>query len=71
MDLKKIPCNFCDGTGVINYFKGVSRFLLTSEDCPECGGMGFIVSEEEFEPLRPVKNSKDNYLKNKTNKTGD
>lgn len=42
----KKTCEFCNGTGQISFFKGVSRFLLSSEDCPECAGLGFIVSEE-------------------------
>ncbi|MEN8189774.1 MAG: HU family DNA-binding protein [Thermodesulfobacteriota bacterium] len=34
------PCAFCNGSGQISYFKGVSRFLLSEEECPECGGTG-------------------------------
>ena len=41
--MKKI-CELCGGTGHISYFKGVSRFLLSTEDCPECAGLGFISS---------------------------
>jgi DnaJ-class molecular chaperone len=34
------PCTFCHGSGEICSFKGVSRFLLTSEECPHCSGTG-------------------------------
>jgi len=37
---KKI-CDVCGGTGQVSYFKGVSRFLLTSEECDACAGTGF------------------------------
>lgn len=36
---KKI-CDVCGGTGQINFFKGVSRFLLSAEECSECAGTG-------------------------------
>ena len=44
--MKKI-CELCGGTGQISYFKGVSRFILSTEDCPECAGLGFIPSSGE------------------------
>ena len=37
---KKI-CGICGGTGQLSYFKGVSRFLLSTEECEECAGTGF------------------------------
>lgn len=40
-------CQICNGSGQISYFKGVSRFLLSEEECPACGGLGFIVDEEK------------------------
>jgi DnaJ-class molecular chaperone len=42
----KKSCETCGGVGQISYFKGVSRFLLSSEECPECDGFGYIVSED-------------------------
>lgn len=41
----KRTCELCSGTGQISYFKGVSRFLLSTEDCPECAGLGYILSD--------------------------
>jgi len=37
----KKPCETCAGSGQISYFKGVSRFLLSWEECPECSGTGY------------------------------
>jgi len=42
MRAKQKICETCHGSGQVSYFKGVSRFLLSSEECPECGGLGFI-----------------------------
>jgi len=36
----KKNCTACGGTGQIAFFQGVSRFLLTVEECPECAGTG-------------------------------
>ena len=48
---KKPVCEVCDGSGQICSFKGVSRFALSWEDCPVCGGMGFLLpGDEEQEP---------------------
>lgn len=40
-------CPVCLGSGQISYFKGVSRFILSEEDCPACAGMGFLIEPEE------------------------
>ena len=39
------PCPGCGGSGQISYFKGVSRFLLSWEECPECAGLGFRLEQ--------------------------
>ena len=44
---KKTTCILCNGSGQVSYFKGVSRFLLSEEDCPECGGTGFVFADEK------------------------
>lgn len=36
----QLLCEFCNGTGEISSFKGVSRFLLSREECPFCAGTG-------------------------------
>jgi len=41
------PCPACGGSGQINFFQGVSRFLLTVEDCPQCAGLGVIATEPD------------------------
>jgi DnaJ-class molecular chaperone len=38
-------CQMCNGSGQLSLFKGVSRFLLSWEECPECGGLGYIISD--------------------------
>jgi len=49
------PCPGCNGTGQTTHFGGVSRFLLSYEDCPECNGVGFLAQEADnslpFEPI--------------------
>lgn len=48
----KQNCQTCNGTGQISFFKGVSRFLLSCEECPECCGLG-----SHPEPETPDKKS--------------
>ena len=43
----KKTCEICNGSGQISYFKGVSRFLLSWEDCPECHGSGYQVAPDD------------------------
>ena len=38
---QKEICDICGGTGQVSYFKGVSRFLLSTEECSECAGTGY------------------------------
>jgi len=40
------PCPGCNGTGQITYFGGVSRFLLSHEECPECYGTGLLATPQ-------------------------
>jgi len=40
--MKTTLCEFCQGSGQLASFLGVSRFLLTWDDCPQCGGTGRI-----------------------------
>jgi DnaJ-class molecular chaperone len=45
---RKILCRGCGGSGQISFFKGVSRFLLSSEECPECSGLGYLFTDNEI-----------------------
>ncbi|MBW2506715.1 MAG: hypothetical protein JRD19_06585 [Deltaproteobacteria bacterium] len=38
---KKKFCEVCGGTGQVSYFKGVSRFLLSNDECAACAGTGY------------------------------
>ncbi|KGO33563.1 hypothetical protein JT06_13805 [Desulfobulbus sp. Tol-SR] len=51
------PCPICNGCGQISSFKGVSRFPLTTEECPACGGTGLELDDElqKSEPPPPTK----------------
>ena len=50
--IAKQPCPACSGSGQIRYFQGVSRFLLSCEECPECTGLGYQL--EPPSEARPV-----------------
>jgi DnaJ-class molecular chaperone len=41
LKLMKKSCEICAGSGQISYFKGVSRFLLSWEECTVCNGTGY------------------------------
>ncbi|MBU0945204.1 MAG: HU family DNA-binding protein [Proteobacteria bacterium] len=41
------PCPGCSGSGQTSTFGGVSRFLLSYEECPECNGVGFLTQEDD------------------------
>jgi hypothetical protein len=40
-------CPECHGSGQRQYFKGESRFVLSSDECPACCGLGFIETDDE------------------------
>lgn len=48
------PCEFCNGTGETSTFKGVSRFLLSREECPVCCGTGLAPSGREEDGQEPA-----------------
>lgn len=50
-------CPACGGTGQISYFQGESRFLLTSEECPDCMGTG--IEQEEKNPEQEKSDEQD------------
>jgi len=45
----KVTCDYCDGSGETRSFRGESRFLLSVDECPVCGGMGFLFVPETGE----------------------
>jgi DnaJ-class molecular chaperone len=59
---KKKICQVCGGTGQVSYFKGVSRFLLSNQECEECAGIGYILDsvEEKTEETAKRKSKKKN-----------
>ena len=40
-------CPACGGTGQVSFFQGESRFLLTTEECSLCLGLGYILMEKQ------------------------
>jgi DnaJ-class molecular chaperone len=43
---QKTICDFCGGIGQLSFFKGASRFLLSTEECEECAGTGYRLESE-------------------------
>jgi DnaJ-class molecular chaperone len=43
-DRKK--CDGCGGSGQIAFFRGVSRFVMDWDDCPDCLGTGYTTIPE-------------------------
>jgi DnaJ-class molecular chaperone len=61
---KERTCGICGGTGQVSYFKGASRFLLSTEECEECAGTGFKLDAadekaEEVTGKKPEKRKPD------------
>ncbi|MCL7486918.1 MAG: hypothetical protein M8357_01935 [Desulfobulbaceae bacterium] len=48
----KKECSACGGTGQIGFFQGVSRFLLSWDECPHCCGTGFMDNGERRSSAR-------------------
>ena len=38
-------CDVCGGAGQVSFFKGESRFLLSSEECEQCAGIGYELEQ--------------------------
>jgi DnaJ-class molecular chaperone len=45
--VRKEKCPICGGSGQVSFFKGVSRFLLSVEECEACSGTGFLQPETD------------------------
>lgn len=63
---KKI-CDICGGSGQLSFFKGVSRFLLSTEECEECAGTGYRLQGESGgkETSKPEKSRDGGHKKQK------
>jgi DnaJ-class molecular chaperone len=59
---QKKTCDVCGGSGQISFFQGVSRFLLSTEECQECAGTGY-----QIDSLKD-KTAKSNSVKKKKRK---
>lgn len=44
---KDTVCSACGGSGQVSFFKGESRFLLSTEECPLCFGFGYPLDSQE------------------------
>jgi DnaJ-class molecular chaperone len=53
-------CDICSGTGQVSFFQGVSRFLLSTEECDACAGTGYQLNSvtEKIKNHRAGKQSK-------------
>ncbi len=40
-------CEGCGGSGQISFFRGVSRFVMDWDDCPDCLGTGYIEEPDD------------------------
>ncbi|MDJ0624610.1 MAG: hypothetical protein QNJ17_16725 [Desulfocapsaceae bacterium] len=50
MDMDDV-CDICGGTGQIGIFRGLSRFIMTYEECPECYGTGMNQNDGDEEDI--------------------
>jgi DnaJ-class molecular chaperone len=57
---QKEICDVCGGIGQISFFQGVSRFLLSTEECSECAGTGYQLNsiKDQTENSNTLKNKK-------------
>lgn len=43
---QQVTCPSCGGSGQLGSFGGVSRFVISWDECEECCGTGFIPQEQ-------------------------
>jgi len=46
---QKRICEICGGTGQVSFFQGVSRFLLSTDECDACAGTGLLLRQDRDE----------------------
>jgi DnaJ-class molecular chaperone len=44
---EKITCPSCGGSGQLGSFGGVSRFVISWDECEECCGTGFVLQAQK------------------------
>ncbi|WP_163335907.1 hypothetical protein [Desulfopila sp. IMCC35008] len=44
---EQTPCPSCGGSGQLGSFGGVSRFVISWDECDECCGTGFILPDTD------------------------
>ncbi|MBU0965128.1 MAG: hypothetical protein KKA54_01995 [Proteobacteria bacterium] len=66
-ELMKKICEICNGSGQLSSFKGVSRFLLSWEECPECAGLGYLIALDGDSEAQAEKQDHDDNGKAKKN----
>jgi DnaJ-class molecular chaperone len=54
-EMKK-TCEICGGSGQVGHFGGVSRFIITWDECPQCLGTG-IYTGDTREKAAPAEKS--------------
>jgi DnaJ-class molecular chaperone len=52
-------CDACGGAGQLGSFLGVSRFLLTWDECPFCAGTGIEIGNGQQESKAPPSRPED------------
>ncbi|MCK9295012.1 MAG: hypothetical protein M0P70_07990 [Desulfobulbaceae bacterium] len=69
----KKTCDICNGSGQLSSFKGVSRFLLSWEECPQCAGLGYLIitSGDAGGDAPPGNTGQDGNGKTNKNRRGD
>ena len=60
----KYICPVCGGTGQVSFFQGVSRFLLTADECSECAGTGYKLDEVDGQAVKPDQSGQKNGKRN-------
>ena len=66
----KKTCEICNGSGQLSSFKGVSRFLLSWEECPQCAGLGYLITSDTGSDA-PTRNMDHGNGKTNKNRRGD
>lgn len=69
--MMKKTCEICNGSGQLSSFKGVSRFLLSWEECPRCAGLGYLITRDTGSDAPTGNTDHDGNGKTSKNRRGD